>query len=220
MKKTAIYFMPGLEANSRIFEYLSLPKKDIEPYFLNWLLPTKIDESIKSYAQRMCENIHHERPILVGVSFGGIVVQEMSKIIDCKKIIIISSIKSNKELPKSLKLAFTTGIYKLFTTRIIENIESYEHYFFSDYLKKRAELYKRYLLIRNKEYLQWAIYNVLNWQQEEALPNIVHIHGNNDEIFPSKYIENYIKVEKGTHIMILNKAKTISKILKEECLNN
>lgn len=212
--------MPGLAANSRIFEYLSLPKKDIEPYFLNWLLPTKIDESIKSYAQRMCENIHHERPILVGVSFGGIVVQEMSKIIDCKKIIIISSIKSNKELPKSLKLAFTTGIYKLFPTRIIENIESYEHYFFSDYLKKRAELYKRYLLIRNKEYLQWAIYNVLNWQQEEALPNIVHIHGNNDEIFPSKYIENYIKVEKGTHIMILNKAKTISKILKEECLNN
>ncbi|MEX6626034.1 alpha/beta hydrolase [Tenacibaculum salmonis] len=218
MKKNAIYFVPGLAANTKIFEYLSLSEENTELHFLEWLLPLQIDESIESYAQRMCENIHHENPILVGVSFGGVLVQEMSKIIDCKKVIIISSIKSNKELPKTLKLAFITGLYKLFPAKIIENIESYESYFFTDYLKKRAQLYKIYLSVRDKDYLQWAIYNVLHWQQEKTLPNIVHIHGNNDEVFPSKYIQNYIEIEKGTHIMILNKAKTISKILEKEFL--
>ncbi|WBX74365.1 alpha/beta hydrolase [Tenacibaculum pacificus] len=217
MKKNAIYFVPGLAANTKIFDHLSLSEEDTELHFLEWLLPTTIDETIQSYAQRMCENIHHENPILVGVSFGGILVQEMSKIIDCKKVVIISSIKNNKELPKTLKLAFVTGVYKLFPTKIIANIESYERYFFNDYLKKRAQLYKVYLSVRDKDYLQWAIYNVLHWQQEEALPNIVHIHGNDDEVFPSKYIQNYIEIEKGTHIMILNKAKTISKILEKEC---
>ena len=218
MPKKHIYFVPGLAANTKIFEYISLSEEHFEIHFLDWLLPTSINETIEEYAQRMCARIQHKNPILVGVSFGGIMVQEMSKIINCKKVIIISSIKSNKELPKRLKIAQITKAYKLFPSKIIENIESYERYFFNDYLKKRAELYKLYLSVRNKEYLQWAIYNVLHWKQSEALENIVHIHGKNDEVFPFKHIKNCIEVENGTHVMILNKAKTISKIIEKECL--
>jgi esterase/lipase len=219
MQKTHVYFVPGLAANSKIFEYISLSEDHFELHFLEWLLPNSINESIQEYAQRMCNNIQHTNIILVGVSFGGIMVQEMSKLISYKKLIIISSIKSNKELPKRLKLAQITGVYKLFPSKIIANIESYEYYFFNDYLKKRAELYKIYLSIRDKQYLQWAIYNVLHWQQEKPIQNIIHIHGNDDEVFPAKHIENYIKIENGTHIMILNKAKSISKIIEKECFN-
>ncbi|CAM1333736.1 alpha/beta hydrolase [Tenacibaculum aestuariivivum] len=217
MKKTHVYFVPGLAASSKIFEYISLPKEKFELHFLEWLIPTTIDESIEEYAQRMCNDIHHKNPILVGVSFGGIMVQEISKIITFKKVIIISSIKSNKELPRRLKLAFLTGVYKLFPSKIIANIESYERYFFNDYLKKRAELYKIYLSKRDESYLQWAIYNVLHWQQNKPLKNIIHIHGSNDEVFPVKHIQSYIEIKNGTHIMILNKAKTISEILEKEC---
>lgn len=219
MQKTHVYFVPGLAANSKIFEYISLSEDHFELHFLEWLLPNSINESIQEYAQRMCDTIQHKKPILIGVSFGGIMVQEMSKLIPYEKLIIISSIKSNKELPKRLKLAQITGAYKLFPSKIIANIESYEHYFFNDYLKKRAELYKIYLSIRDKQYLQWAIYNVLHWKQEKPIQNITHIHGNDDEVFPAKHIENYIKIENGTHIMILNKAKSISKIIEKECFN-
>lgn len=217
MTKTHLYFMPGLAASSKIFEYLSLPEKVFELHFLEWLIPNSIDESIETYAQRMCTNIQHKNPILIGVSFGGILVQEMSKIIPCKKVIIISSVKSNKELPKRLKLALITKVYKLFPSKIIANIEKYEHYFFNDYLKKRAELYKIYLSVRDPNYLQWAIYNVLHWQQNKELANIIHIHGKKDEVFPIKHIKNSIEIENGTHVMILNKAKKISKLLEKEC---
>ncbi|MDO6744802.1 alpha/beta hydrolase [Tenacibaculum soleae] len=217
MAKIHLYFVPGLAACPKIFEYISLPKDTFELHFLEWLIPNSINESIETYAQRMCANIQHKSPILIGVSFGGILVQEMSKIISCKKVIIISSVKSNKELPKRLKLALITKVYKLFPSKIIANIEKYEHYFFNDYLKKRAELYKIYLSVRDPNYLQWAIYNVLHWQQNKVLANIVHVHGKKDEVFPIKHIKNSIDIENGTHIMILNKAKKISKILEKEC---
>ncbi|AZJ36487.1 alpha/beta hydrolase [Tenacibaculum singaporense] len=217
MPKTHLYFVPGLAANTKIFERISLPEEHFELHFLDWMFPTSIDESIQDYAQRLCAKIQHKNPILIGVSFGGIIVQEMSKIIDCKKIIIISSVKNNKEFPKRFKLVQVTKAYKLFPSKVISNIESYERYFFNDYLKKRAELYKIYLSIRDKKYLQWAIYNVLHWEQEKSIPGIIHIHGKKDEVFPIKYIKNAIEVENGTHVMILTKSKTISEILKKEC---
>jgi hypothetical protein len=217
MSKTHVYFVPGLAASSKIFEYISLPKELFKIHYLEWIQPKSVDEPIEAYAQRMCENIHEENPVLIGVSFGGVMVQEMSKLIDCKKVIIVSSIKSKQELPKRLRLAQVTKAYKLFPTNIVANIENYEKFFFGKYLKRRAELYKMYLSVRQADYLQWAIYNVLHWQQEEPLKKITHIHGKLDEVFPLKYIQNAIEVEQGTHIMILNKAKTISKLLEKEC---
>ncbi|OSY87624.1 alpha/beta hydrolase [Tenacibaculum holothuriorum] len=218
MHKTHIYFVPGLAANPKIFDYLTLSKDVFELHFLEWILPDNPKESISDYAKRMCSKITHENPILVGVSFGGVMVQEMSKHISCKQVIIISSIKNNQELPKRLRLAQVSKAYKLFPTHIVANIESYEQYFFSDYLKKRAELYKLYLSVRDAKYLHWAIYNVLHWKQKETLKDIIHIHGSNDEIFPAKHIKNSILIENGTHIMILNKARIISKIIEEKCL--
>jgi len=217
MEKTHIYFVPGLAANKKIFEYISLPPELFELHFLEWITPLSVEESIESYAKRMCDKITHKNPILVGVSFGGVMAQEISKLTESKRLIIISSIKTKHELPNRLKLAQKTKAYKLFPTKVVENIENYDAYFFTDYLKKRSELYKTYLSVRNATYLRWAIHNVLNWQQEIALENVIHIHGTKDEIFPIKNIQNTIEINNGTHIMILDKAKSISKILEEKC---
>lgn len=210
MSKTHIYFVPGMAANSKIFEHIQLDKNYYECHFLEWKIPTSKDESIEMYAQRMCDQIIHETPVLIGVSFGGIVVQEMSKIISTKKTIIISSVKSNLELPKRLKLAASTKAYKLFPGKLIENLDSYIDYFLGDFQQKKIDAYKKYMSVRNATYLHWAIYSVLHWKQSEPLINISHIHGTNDGIFPSKHILNYIEVENGTHAMILTKGKKIS----------
>lgn len=215
MRKTPIYFVPGLAASTDIFEYLELPKDTFEVFLLNWLVPESVNESIENYAQRMCNRIQHENPVLVGVSFGGVMVQEMSKLINTQKTIIISSVKCRKEMPTRMKIAKATKAYKLLPTKAINNIEEFSKYAFGDVVKKRVELYKRYLSMRDEIYLPWAIHNVLNWQQTEPLKNIIHIHGDKDAVFPSKHITDFITVSGGTHIMVLNKAKKISKILTE-----
>ena len=213
MEKKHIYFMPGLGANSKIFEYISLPKDQFDVHLLEWKIPVSEEESIEDYAKRMTGEIKHENPVLLGVSFGGVLVQEIAKIIAVEKIILVSSIKSHHELPNRLKLLQKTKGYKFFPTKIIENFEKYKKYFLGDFLRKRADLYTNYLSVNDAKYLNWALYSLLHWQQEKASKNTDHIHGDNDHIFPSKHIKNFIKINDGTHVMILLKAKEISEII-------
>lgn len=210
MSKIHIYFVPGMAANSKIFEHIQLDQNVYECHFLEWKIPVSKDESIQAYAQRMCAEITHKNPVLIGVSFGGIMVQEMSKQIACDKIIIISSIKSNQELPKRFKFAASIKAYKLLPAKFIENLDSYIDYFLGEYQQKKIEAYKKYMSVRNAEYLHWAIFTVLHWQQNDVLDNITHIHGTKDEVFPMKHISDAISIENGTHTMILTKAKKIT----------
>ncbi len=212
-EKTHIYLVPGLAASSKIFEYLNLPKDRFEIHFLEWLLPLSKTETIENYAKRMADLVTEENPVLLGVSFGGIMVQEMSKHLETKKIILISSVKCRDEFPNRLKVIQKTKAYKLFPMKTITNIEEFSIYAFGDSAKKRVNIYKEYLSIRDENYLTWAIYNVLFWQQTTPLKNILHIHGIDDSIFPIKYIKNCIAIKNGTHVMILNKAKSICKII-------
>lgn len=219
MGKQAVYFFPGLGASTKIFEYIQLPEEHYEIILLEWKIPITEKEPLKDYVKKIIKEITHETPILVGVSFGGIIVQEISKQIATKKVVIISSIKSHLELPTRLKVIRDTKAYKLFPAKLTENIEEYEAFFIGDYLKKRADLYKMYFSVRSTKYMKWAIYNVLHWQQEKADKNLVHIHGTEDNVFPIKHVENCIKIEGGDHAMILTKAKSISRILVDQ-LNN
>jgi pimeloyl-ACP methyl ester carboxylesterase len=207
MEKTPVYFMPGLAAGPLIFEHIHLPEDAFDIFILEWLIPIK-NESIEAYALRMTEKIMHKRPVLIGVSFGGILVQEMAKIIDTKKVIIISSVKSNTELPLRMKVLKKTMAYKLIPTKLIANIELLVKYAFGDNIvANRLKLYEKYLSVRDKQYLDWAIENVIIWKQTEPSLNIVHIHGEKDRVFPVENIKNYISIKNGSHVMILNKFK-------------
>jgi len=207
--------MPGMAAGPEIFENLSLPKENYELHFLRWLKPLDLDETITNYTMRLNEEIKHENPVLIGVSFGGMIVQEMSRFINCKKIIIISSVKSKNELPIRYKIADFTGIYALFPTKLFTNFEDYTKFLMGKSLKKKARDYKKYLPVRDEMYLKWSIKNVLKWKQNEPSKNLIHIHGTDDSVFPIKHIKNAIEIPGGTHAMILNKAKIISEIINQ-----
>lgn len=215
-QKTHIYCIPGLAASSQIFEYLKLPEDRFEVHFLEWLLPTSVNEPLEDYAKRMAVLVKEKNPILVGVSFGGIMVQEMSKFLNVQKIVLISSIKSNQELPNRLKLIKKTLLYKLFPSKSVSKFETYSMFAFGEFAKKRVDLYKKYLSVRDEKYLDWAVDNILNWKQKNELENVIHIQGTDDHIFPIKHIKNCIPVEKGTHAMIIFKAKTIRNIICEK----
>ena len=206
MNKIPVYLMPGLAASATIFERIDLPKDTFEVFLLEWFIPEKL-ESLNSYAKRMAENVKHKDAVLVGVSFGGILVQEMAQFLTLKKLIIVSSVKSNKELPRRMKLVKTTKAYKLLPTSLLANIELLVKYAFGNVIKQRLKLYERYLHMRNKDYLDWAIEQVICWERVEVDLNVIHIHGDEDEVFPSKNIKNFINVKGGTHLMILNRYK-------------
>lgn len=220
MTKIHVYFMPGMAASSLIFDRIKLTSEIYEMHFLEWILPNK-NESLKVYAKRMAENIKHQNVILVGVSFGGILVQEMKPFVNPKMVIIISSVKSNAEFPKRIKIANITKAYKLIPTKLFQNMELLAKFTFgSSILKQKIKLYEKYLSVRDKNYLDWAIAEMINWDRIEIDNEIIHIHGDADEVFPIKYIRKCITVEGGTHIMIITKYLWLNENLPKIMLHN
>lgn len=201
-----VYLMPGMAASPKIFEHIKLPENQFKIHLLEWIIPID-NESLSDYALRLSKHIKHINIILLGVSFGGVLVQEISKHIKVRKLIIVSSVKSMNELPKKMLLAKATKAYIFIPTQLASKIEIFEKYAFGENIIKRLELYKKYLSVNDSKYLSWAIKEMVCWEQKEVIPNITHIHGDKDPVFPIKYIKNCIVVENGSHIAIINKYK-------------
>ncbi|WP_035333996.1 alpha/beta fold hydrolase [Dokdonia sp. PRO95] len=211
---THVYLMPGMAANPSIFENLSLPNDSYQIHLLEWFLPVP-DESLQDYALRMTTHIAHDNIVLLGVSFGGVLVQEMAKHIKVAKLIIVSSVKTKYELPRRMKLSRKLKLYKLLPMRLVEDIDTLAKYAFGETIKNRVALYKKYLSMNDRKYLSWAVKEMVCWDQETAPQGIIHIHGSADKVFPLKYIDTCINIEGGTHIMVITRAKWFNKNLIE-----
>ncbi|MBA4744282.1 MAG: alpha/beta hydrolase [Muricauda sp.] len=204
--KTPVYLMPGMAANASIFEGIQLPEDQFTVHTLEWFIPEK-GIGLMEYAKKMCEKIEEPDPVLLGVSFGGMLVQEMAKIIPVRKVIVVSSVKSKHELPKRMIFAKYTKVHKLLPTGLVNNVELLAKYAFGETVTKRLHLYEKYLSIRDKYYIDWSIDQIVNWDQEVPADNVVHIQGERDAVFPIANIKNCITVKNGTHTMIIHRAK-------------
>lgn len=210
--KIHVYFMPGMAANTTIFKNINLPSDQFEQHLLDWFVPDQ-DMDLSGYAMKMAKMIKHNNPVLIGVSFGGILVQEMARYITVRKVILISSIKHESELPKRMIFAKYTNIHKLLPTGLINNMELLIKYAFGETVTKRLKLYEEYLSIRDKYYIDWSINQMVNWRQTFTPEHLVHIHGDHDAVFPILNIKNCITVKNGTHTMIINRAKWFNEYL-------
>lgn len=203
-EKIPVYFVPGLAASPDIFEHIRLPEERFECRYLEWFVPEP-GMTLREYAARMARQIAHPAPVLIGVSFGGMLVQELAEFVQPARVIIISSIKSRYEMPRRLLVARYTKLHKLLPTRLVNNVEVLARYAFGDPVGKRLRLYDRYLAMRDIAYLDWAIDRIVHWDREEPLPGLVHIHGDQDAVFPFPCIGPCITVPGGTHTMIIHR---------------
>ena len=201
-----VYLMPGLAASSAIFNGIDLDSETFEIHKLEWFIP-ELEESLESYAKRMAAKVVHDNAVLLGVSFGGILVQEMSKFLSLRKLIIVSSVKSRRELPRRMKLARRTKAYRIIPTRLTRHIDNLAKYAFGKTIDKRIELYRTYLSMNDARYLDWAIKNAICWNREEVDDAVIHIHGDKDAVFPIRNIKPTHVIKGGTHIMIINRFK-------------
>ena len=198
--------MPGLAASSMVFENIKLDSKKYSLHRIDWIQPKK-NESIKTYCVRLSKKIKHKNPILLGVSFGGIIAQELDKIIKVKKLIIVSSVKSHKEYPILYKIARDYQLNNALPFGMFDNFIKFSLKLNINKLYKRIDLAERYLTERNEIYLEWAVWSLLNWKQEKYRPDLIHIHGDKDKVFPIENISKCIKIKGGRHEMIILKAK-------------
>jgi len=179
-----------------------------EMHYIKWLVPLK-NESIGDYSKRLTHQIHHPEPILIGLSFGGIMCIEISKHIKTKAIILISTIKQDKELPAWMKLSGKVRLHKILPLHSFRLIEPFENYKLGIETAEERKMVHEFRMTVSQRFVNWAIDAVLNWKSEEIPPNTYHIHGSKDRIFPVRNVKAD-HVINGGHMMVMNRSKEVS----------
>ena len=208
-----VYVFSGLGADKRVFQNMDF--SEYNTIFVEWILPIK-NESIENYSKRLSEQINHQKPILIGLSFGGIIATEIAKIIDTEKIILIASAKNFNEIPNYYRFAGKLKIHKLLPSKLLKIPNVLSYWFFGIQKKTDKIILKEILKDTNEEFLKWAIDKIVTWKNTVKHNNLVHIHGTQDRILPIKNINYDLKVENGGHFMTLNKAVELTKIVRNE----
>lgn len=211
MKRT-IYLIPGVGADQSVFQNLEFPE-NYNVKHIQWEKPGK-DESVEQYVKKLLPQIDNDsESVFLGLSFGGIVAIELSKILSPKKTILISSIKTASEKPLKISLLSMMEFYKQIPPRLLTYFDFWHGWAFGRLSKKEKTLVNKMLDNIDLEFNEWAVHQAINWRNMLRLENIIHIHGDKDNIFPSFHLKDYIKVKGGTHFMIVRKAKEINRIL-------
>lgn len=120
------YLIPGLGADERVFRRLRLPGPS---QVLSWLKPES--PPLVHYAARLAEAVPADEPCwLVGVSFGGLLAQEIGRLRPLARIVLISSLSSPRDLPPLLRLAGTTGLRRLLPFGLLKGLPRLAQWFF------------------------------------------------------------------------------------------
>ncbi|TXD51976.1 MULTISPECIES: alpha/beta hydrolase [unclassified Polaribacter] len=205
-----IYGISGLGADKRVFKFLKL---DSELIPIDWIKPLK-NESISNYSKRLSAKIdQNEKVCLIGVSFGGLVTTEISKLINPALTILISSAETKKELPFIYGVFGKTNLVKLFPTTLFDPPRWIANFLFGT---EQTELLNAILKDTDLKFAKWAVHALISWKNEESLKNVIKIHGTKDKLIPLKSTKNIKLIKDGEHFMIVDKAQEISTIINAE----
>jgi pimeloyl-ACP methyl ester carboxylesterase len=201
-----IYAFSGLGADQRIFTYLQL-NAELVP--VRWIDPLP-DESLPSYAIRLSEQIDQSQPYaLLGVSFGGMLVSELSHHLAPKHTILISSAANAHELPWMAFLAKKWHLVKRIPLRLFRPPTLVAWFGFPFHTRNRKVAQG---IIRDMDpaFVKWALGAIVQWEREDSPKSFLHIHGRLDPILPLKKRMNAKVIGTG-HFIVLKNAEEISK---------
>ena len=209
-----VYIFSGLGADKRAFKYLTFPSH-LNIFHIDWIQPIK-NESIGEYAKRISKDIDTTQPfILIGLSFGGMVCTEIAQFLNPQKVILISSVKNKFELPFYYRLIGFLKLNKLIPKSSSTKVNFITNWLFSTENDIDKALLKEIICASNPTFTFWAINEIANWKQTCNDNSFIRIHGSKDRILPiNNFKPNYLTKIAG-HLMIVNRADAVSKILKK-----
>ncbi|MES2478286.1 MAG: alpha/beta hydrolase [Bacteroidota bacterium] len=211
MSNPKVYMLSGLGADERVFQLLDFT--GFEVVYVQWITPHP-NESIQAYAARLLQQIDADHPILIGLSFGGMMAIEIAKLIPTQKIILISSAKTRHEIPFYLKQLGKAHLDNIVPAPVLKQSNAVVNWFFGVHSVFEKELLRQILNDMEPVFLKWAIHQVLNWQNELIPHNLVHIHGTSDRLLPARFVKADHLVNGGGHFMVLSHSALVSQLIK------
>lgn len=207
-----LYLIPGLGGDARLFE--GLRREGLEFKVLEFIRP-KRRETLAQYARRMAESIDTDRPFVIGgVSLGGMLSVEIAKATNPEKVVLISSVKNRREFPLFFKVGRFIPVHRLVSGELWKKYAPRERT--RDFEPWQAKALAEMRVDADPYFIRWAVHAVLHWRNREVPENLVHIHGTEDRMFPSRWLGKRIEIPQGKHVMVLTRAKELVPIIRNE----
>jgi len=206
-----IYGIGGLGVDERVFSELSL---NFKITVLPWIKPDT-GESLSEYAKRFSERIDQSVPfIIVGISFGGMLAIELSKLLKPEQVILISSATQREEIPLIFRLIVRAGVLKQMPSFLMKPPPFVANWFFGVKEEKYKSVLQQIISETNTDFLRWALAEIGKWDNQHQPKSLSRIHGTADRLLKC-YDSDAINIKKGGHFMIMDKAGEVSDILNQ-----
>lgn len=207
----AWYLIPGLGADERVFRRLRL---NGTTQVLPWLPPQSPTEPLTHYAARLAEYVPLAQPCwLVGVSFGGLLAQEIGRLRPLSRVVLISSLGQPHDLPPLLRLAGITGLHRLLPFGLLRWLPRLAQWFFGARGGTEYRLLRQILLDTDPAFARWATTQLLSWRGP-GLP-AVRLHGTHDRLLPAGRACIDYPMPGAGHFLIVSHAAQVSQVLNE-----
>lgn len=206
------YLIPGLGADERVFRRLRLPGPS---RVLPWLPPASPTEPLAAYAARLATAVPADEPCwLVGVSFGGLLAQEIGRLRPLARVVLISSLGGPADLPPLLRLAGATGLHRLLPFGVLKWLPRLAQWFFGARGGAEYKLLRQILRDTDPAFARWATARLLSWHGP-SLPGTVRLHGTRDRLLPAGPARIDYPVAGAGHFLIVSHAARVSAVLRE-----
>lgn len=205
-----VYLFSGLGADSSVFMNLELP--GYHKVYINWIPPLP-KESITQYAGRIKSQITVENPDIIGLSFGGIVAVEVSKLVKVDKMVLISSVRTKSELNRFQFFFMKLGLYRIIPGPLIQRANFLTYQYFGARSPKDKKVLMHLLEHTDVSFFRWALKSIAYWDNKVAPERTIQIHGTADRVITGRLVHPDYRIKGGGHLMVFSKADTISKII-------
>lgn len=204
-----IYCFSGLGADERVFQYMDFSPHEL--VHVKWIEPKK-KETLQNYALRIGKSIYntHEPFALMGLSFGGMLVQELSKKMKPQKTIVISSIAGKHEKPFRMRVTNFFRLYDYIPSKYFNQPSKIGFRLFGAKSEREKQLLSDILSESDPNYIRWALNAISRWDNSEVVPAF-RIHGNEDNLFPYTKVKHDYTVKGGGHLMVVSHPKEIER---------
>ena len=188
----------------------------LEKVKIKWL-DNQDNESIQAYANRLIETYRiNKDDTIAGLSFGGLLAQEIARILNHNIVILISSFRDTHDLRPLYQIGLKSGLYRLapnFRVPIIDEIIAYN---LNSQNQESKPILREMLEQTNYELLKWSLQKIAELPLKSHEGFIAHnIIGNNDKILRTWKNEYTTIIQGGSHFMVYEKANEVTEVIRK-----
>lgn len=212
--KHNLYLFSGLGADERVFARLKFPRCNIR--HIKWPKVANGTSKELFLSEIKAQIITKKNNVLLGVSFGALIAQDIASAVSAETLIIVSSATEQAEIPRLYKGSLAKFVLRMMPKRLLNKPNFLINHMFSVQTNDGRKTLGGIIQDTDPTFIRWAIAYLQQWQKSNlsTVKHIYRIHGERDRIFPNVNTAPETSFVHGGYFAIYETADEVNRYLK------